>query len=749
MIASTSPNRKIDTIRHSINRQRGAAALLAMMCLVVFGSLAAAMAIIAEGNLSTADAHLKINRSLSAAETGMRYVTYRMALTANDVQTRTGLIDATKAGELWDELRTKLLDPAYAHSLVNEPHNVAEPYAEGDTLYIGPIAVGPAAPTFTAVITPHPIASENYNSAYYQRPPYSTMSPAVSMNNPLDATWVRVRVTGTDGPSGKQVTRTIQMDFKIDKKIRFAILSKSRVMIGRNVMIKGAIGSRFMDTHLPNGHPIQMASDFRGLDEELDEALDALIGTLITNDVDGDNRIHLANPAEVAGIANPTSYDLNHDGYIDEFDAFLGVFDANADGSVAGVTELGVDSDINRRQLLELIDTFGDPSRPGYNDGVINSLDRYAKIRGAVKVSASLQSWLDGAAGGVYQDYFQGPIHVGHDEVPLTFQAADNDVHEFNPEDFDMTSFKTIATGDLAAQAAAQAANHDPDDPDSPQPLGAVVREEVPYGAAHPYDYYDRPVYKNMTFTNVTIPKGTNALFVNCKFIGCTFVETEVNNNDANFNFVGMTEQDGTPKFPALTATVNGATVADTKPFGNNIRFDGCTFEGAIVTDPSPNYTHVRNKISFTGTTQFLNETSPNLTATEKALYKRSTILAPHYSVEMGTFIAPDDDTEIVRLTGTIVAGVLDMRGQVKVTGTILTTFEPQVNSGPVIGETSPNFNTTLGYFASTSGDFEAEIPDTGVGVIQVIYDPTIALPDGILGPIEIMPNYQTYFESN
>ena len=31
--------------------------------------------------------------------------------------------------------------------------------------------------------------------------------------------------------------------------------------------------------------------------------------------------------------------------------------------------------------------------------------------------------------------------------------------------------------------------------------------------------------------------------------------------------------------------------------------------------------------------------------------------------------------------------------------------FEPKSNSGPVLGETSPQFNTTLGYFPSAEGD--------------------------------------------
>ena len=60
-------------------RQRGAAAVLSMMFLVIFGSLAAAMAIVSQGNLHTADTHLQVNRSLAASETGMRLMMHRLS----------------------------------------------------------------------------------------------------------------------------------------------------------------------------------------------------------------------------------------------------------------------------------------------------------------------------------------------------------------------------------------------------------------------------------------------------------------------------------------------------------------------------------------------------------------------------------------------------------------------------------------------------------------------------------------------
>ena len=745
---TTSPNHQV--------RDRGVAAVLAMMFLVIFSSLAAAMAIVSQGNLHTADTSLKINRSLAAAETGMNLMAYRLERAAARVTTRKGVIEGEVASELW---------LATAHILLSDLsgayHNIDEPYLEGAALHVGPIELGPGEPTFVATLTPHPLPPShpggNYAAARYAQPPYSHLSPAVSPATPLGPEYVRVEVTGYDGTGSHRVSRTLGMDFKIDKKVRYAILSRSRVMIGRNVMVEGPVGSSFAETDLSNGHPVQMESDFRGLNDQLDGYLDALIGSLVTNDANGDNRINIQSPTETEGMDNPEQYDRNGDSYIDDYDLFLITFDIDGNG---GVTQSELDSlaksTINAKQLLELIDTMGDPGRAGFGDGIIDDDDQYAKLRGSIYISAEVEDWNEGAADadgeggaeGAYQDYLQGPIVAEHRDPPLKFGATDeNATHSFDPEDFDTDSFRERATGDLLAQAAAQAANHDENDPGSPSALGEQVTEPVPFGAAHPYDFYDRPVFENMTFTDVRIPKGTNALFKNCRFIGCTFVESAKDNDDPDYNYAGMQESNGAPKHPDRSASVGGEDVVDTKTTSNNLRFDGCTFEGAVVTDSPKQYTHTRNKLAFTGTTRFDVDGSSALSEEEKALYKRSSLLAPHYSVEMGTFVAPFDAKETVRLSGTIVAGLIDMRGQVKLNGTLLTTFEPVSDEGPVIGPTSPQFNTTLGYFSSDAGDLEAEVPPVGLGVIQVRYDGSIPLPDGILGPIEIRALGMSYYE--
>src|SRR5258705_517804 len=69
--------RELMVARARFNR-RGVASVLAMMFLVLFGSLAAAMAVVAQSNLRTADSGMKLSRAMSAAETGMIFAKRRL-----------------------------------------------------------------------------------------------------------------------------------------------------------------------------------------------------------------------------------------------------------------------------------------------------------------------------------------------------------------------------------------------------------------------------------------------------------------------------------------------------------------------------------------------------------------------------------------------------------------------------------------------------------------------------------------------
>src|SRR5260221_1896854 len=59
-------------------RRRGVVSVLSMMFLILFGSLAAAMAIMSKGNIVTAATHQHVVRALGAAETGLAIAQQRL-----------------------------------------------------------------------------------------------------------------------------------------------------------------------------------------------------------------------------------------------------------------------------------------------------------------------------------------------------------------------------------------------------------------------------------------------------------------------------------------------------------------------------------------------------------------------------------------------------------------------------------------------------------------------------------------------
>ncbi|MEM9418222.1 MAG: hypothetical protein AAGA25_04085 [Planctomycetota bacterium] len=839
-------------------RERGVTAVLAMLFLMIFGSLAAAMAIVSQGNLRTADSHLKINRAMAAAETGMDLMVYRLdqvtqgdpddLLTFPGVYTTDGLIHAGNFydvdGNAYDMWAGPLADSSpgvaerLATALAGELNfaSSGNPYVDTTSLgvdafnrpihqlVVPAVQIGPGAPSFSATLTPHELPLDlqpstlGYDDPFYDRLPYGP--PGGNPNGtaeeqadyrrdmaikeeagidfivaenigydsffeldtkPLDARFIRVKVTAFDGDLDNQITdaelqsrrrvyRSISMDFRLDKTVPYAVLSRSRIMIGRNVQIKGNVGSRFTETDKNNGHPIQVQSDFIGLTDNLDSILSppnseypsggTFHNELVVNDINGDNRLDTRNALEIkdwpGGEVAAIAADLDGDGYLTDFDFFLAEFDTDTiDGRVtSGEFAGGVDSvSVNTAtQLFEMMDTSGDEFRYGYNDGFIDGDDLYAKIRGQVSLKATASDWNDGLSdwgdtGGSttpeYKDFLQGVIKPDYGASPLTTADPALDVHSFDQHSFNTKSFADLATVTVESQKGV--------DNGAATASESTTFEEVPYGAAYPYDYYDRPVYENMVFQDTRIPLGTNALFKNCRFVGVTFIEVSPDNDDENFNYVGMQEASGIAKHPDYSASVGGATVDDTKPYGNNIRFDDCAFEGPLVSgapdgSQPAQFTHVRNKITFTGNTSFDFDKAPS--EDEVKLYKRSSLLLPHVSVEMGSFQEGDSSDETLELSGAVVAGLIDMRGQIEVRGTLITTFEPVSGEAPVKGDTAPQFNTTLGYFSQGQGDLEADLPDGGLGKIRLIYDPTLALPDGIDGPLELRPLIQTYHES-
>ena len=306
--------------------------------------------------------------------------------------------------------------------------------------------------------------------------------------------------------------------------------------------------------------------------------------------------------------------------------------------------------------------------------------------------------------------------------------------------------------------------------------------ETTPLGSSNPYDLYVRPIYRGITFRDVEIPVGTNALFEDCTFIGVTYVRTEQLCGDVNWNYAGALEDaDPGPGFiirsrfeGLVTNHPDLGEVPDSKVLSNNLRFDGCTFLGALAGDTPGEYTHWRNKVQITGATRFFSdpddtdlEAQPDgdelhdllLTIPPDVLaeLQKSSIMMPGWSMDVGSFTNEVDEgdpdaTARVDLRGVIIAGILDVRGTAQVKGTLLMTFRPIPGEGPLYYDGQPDaFNTTIGYFGPDDGDGEGSDPLSpdfeGFGEIVLEYDPDIVLPDGIPWPILAEPVAASYRE--
>ncbi|MDX2115687.1 MAG: hypothetical protein SFZ24_08720 [Planctomycetota bacterium] len=900
--------------------RRGVTGILAMIFLVMFSSLAAAMAVMSKGNLRAAETHQRICRAQAAVDTGLQIAQARLTEAASRMIVARGELDAEYAGELWagtypNSPAVTIIAPPDGRVEPSTPRGLAEIIelhhdADADPSPIAPITLGSAP---TGWVRALPIAIERNDDgdavslAQLDYVPPDNQGRVLVISTGYEWDWLRDR----------WVTRTAQQFFSIGKYPSHAIISPSRVMIGRNVAVNGPLGIRYTSASLDtiDGSPLTSVSDFEGLDAELSAKVAAFHTRVLADDVDGDNRLRISHSIESRGLASLNQMDFDQppdsaadrafedytrDNAIDEFDIFLKHFDTNRadnaqrvvlsealtdgtpaegeaaefalDDALALLIDSGVpDRNGNGRWNGNLVDgewdwnsfpdNNGDGARNeddidadditlGYRDGVLDFRDQYAKIRGSVYFRASRNQWETsrddyGVALADYQKMVEGTIAADPGERPVKFQATDAEVPDFTPESFaeaarlmgEFASEPGVQSDDFAQVIADQVGDE-------------FIIESTPFGSPAPADWYRRPVYRNLTFRNTTIPWGTNALFVNCTFVGVTRVRTWIENTHASWIYYGEQQRNpatgalvdkyplspastialderwcafldcnGIVRQPTLMVDVNGdgslEACSDTKLVSNNLRFHDCTFIGSIVADKPRVFTHVRNKLQFTGATRFSDRhpTEPDdpdyqLTDEERALTSRSSMMLPHYSVDVGTNNSPA--AQNINLQGAVIAGVLDVRGNASITGALLLTFRPEYGVAPlaVYGAPAGNpegFNVTLGYFTPEQGDNEGldlsemtdldadgtldvgwdsartaagalvavgttpieeswfdGVPDTdanpathirraipfnGFGKITLNLDPNLTLPDGLAAPISIKPVLSTYLE--
>lgn len=541
----TSPSRLASRAGRAIERrsmrkpkkERGIASVLAMMFLVLFSSLSAAMAIASRGNIRTAATHIHVMRAQSAADTGMAVAAKRLKEATSRFVISNSVIDAAYGLKVWTGNLSgtgsyTVLDPVSGYSEGSVPAGISQALANmhaADTAVVA--GVGVSVPTiggaiagastseyqedgwlFTPAVAVETVAGEAKPLSYSV-----TYAPlATSAANTTD---IRVIVTGYDfnySRGGTPIARTIMQDFRLAKRVSQAIVSPSRIMIGKNVSVTGDLGARYDDVTRTNGDPMTIRSDFIGLDSELDKRLVDLFASLKASDVDGDNRLRAGHPVEGAGIPVDKDYDgdgtpdhafadATTDGYIDEMDVFIRFYDANGDKRVAlssaltagtpaqSATPEFISSGGNPidEDLALLIDSaspdrnrnsiygYADANRNGkwdageamldfdavksvnrdqvlgFRDGYIDKKDQYGKVRGTLIFRSTQQAWA--TAQGDLSSKLRGPIRAPAGKSPQSYGASTTVLPDLSPATFDdsTTALKAASNGSSFAQQVA------------------------------------------------------------------------------------------------------------------------------------------------------------------------------------------------------------------------------------------------------------------------------------------------------
>jgi hypothetical protein len=204
---------------------------------------------------------------------------------------------------------------------------------------------------------------------------------------------------------------------------------------------------------------------------------------------------------------------------------------------------------------------------------------------------------------------------------------------------------------------------------------------------------YTRHVYQDQTFTNALLPVNRHALFRNCTFEGVLYADC------------------------SKTST--------SKSYTNNIRFENCTFNGTIITNVPQSLNWQNNCLYFTGEATFNNESG----------LQEATVLAPHFNVNLGNTNPVASESNV--LTGAIIGGIVDVRGNAQIFGTIISMCDTTAWSSGYV--------TNIGATLDDGGSETTELGD--IGVISITPEEDKMLPSGIKTPIVIKPLQNTYSE--
>jgi len=511
--------------------RRGVASVLAMMFLIMFGSLVAAMAVASTGNIRTANMHLHVMRAMSAAETGLAVAEHRLNEAASRFIVAESNIDADISWALWTGDSAligayQLAPPRDGYPENAPPAGIAEALVNAHSADVNILTGFDFVDVPAIESAPSGIPAGVYQGSNWVNTPAVLIEPWVDPDNtnpppayqiryaPLaGGQYIRVIVEGVVYDftrNNKPIRRTITRDFKIVKSVDQALISHSKILIGKNVQIEGELGARFDEVDFANGDPIVMRSDFMGLDPILDQKITAFWDALALSDIDGDNRLRFGHPIEGANLPTDQDFDgdgnmdgafndATGDGYLDEMDIFIRHYDINGDNRVTLSANLilgtragldasnpefvgsggeGIDEDLallidggqpdrNKNGVYGFVDANGDhiyqpadedptdydqihSTYPdvelGWRDGYLDALDQYAKVQGGLVFTVSQSAWENGQ--GPIEERLRGTIDPDDGDSALVFNADNLTLPDISASSFADTENALIAAAD-------------------------------------------------------------------------------------------------------------------------------------------------------------------------------------------------------------------------------------------------------------------------------------------------------------
>ena len=222
--------------------------------------------------------------------------------------------------------------------------------------------------------------------------------------------------------------------------------------------------------------------------------------------------------------------------------------------------------------------------------------------------------------------------------------------------------------------------------------------------------------YANLGFNidKITIVGAAEQLF----FTGFLFVRRNQLVPVRNFQFtsvlvVSVAQRINVPFVVGAVCLLNVGT--------NNIRFENCTFNAPVVTSKPNDFNWKKDALYFTGHTVF---THP--------LVEETTVMAPNFNIKLGNTTTADT---IEGVTGLIVGGVVDVRGNVNIDGSLLSMYDPS-------DVTDLLHVTNVGF----ANDWEGDVP-TISGTIRITPSPSRLLPMGVASKIILTRNGDQYLE--